>query len=485
LINEQTNYFNSMFEDYNKKYNNIKSEIEESLKVLVSHSAEFDEAVDTAIRQYEKMKEDMDKKIAETMDKNRSEMKNLKETYDGEKNVENNFKSLLDLKISESDKIIQKNADIKKNIIETTQRIITFQEQLLETEKNLHKIDNKIKDLDSKNKHLEQIRFVLEHRMTSLDKEKAPLEGQCIFLEKQKNNLQEEFNKLILQINLRNQFLENKQSQLKACLIQNFEVSDQIHYIKKKLTYLQNEIKSFIVTYQDDGSGPNKLKPASIQQNKATYVALQLRQFYDKYFSNNIDEELKNYQYYLAKLQEETEKMNIANNFDLIMRDKGEEKLIAEREKLEQIKELKEKGFRRMQNENTVLISECNRLRKNLHEIYMHVVDIEQKFEDLTKINPNLNKTEIVYQIKEFIRQTHNKIKSNFRDGMEELEEDFEDEIGINNSNIHKNIEILDGEKELNNLGVDIIKSVDEHNENLLKQNKNLDNIKVIINIIY
>ena len=29
-----------------------------------------------------------------------------------------------------------------------------------------------------KNKHLEQIRFVLEHRMTSLEKEKAPLEGQ-------------------------------------------------------------------------------------------------------------------------------------------------------------------------------------------------------------------------------------------------------------------------------------------------------------------
>jgi hypothetical protein len=44
-----------------------------------------------------------------------------------------------------------------------------------------------LKDLIVKNKHLEQIRFVLEHRMTSLEKEKSPLEGQCSFLENQKN----------------------------------------------------------------------------------------------------------------------------------------------------------------------------------------------------------------------------------------------------------------------------------------------------------
>ena len=100
----------------------------------------------------------------------------------------------------ESDKLIEKNVEIKQSIINATQRTITFQEQLLETEKNLVKIDKKLEDLISKNKHLEQIRFVLEHRMTSLEKEKAPLEGQCAFLENQKNKLTEEFNKIILQI---------------------------------------------------------------------------------------------------------------------------------------------------------------------------------------------------------------------------------------------------------------------------------------------
>ena len=41
-----------------------------------------------------------------------------------------------------------------------------------------------------------------------------------------------------------------------------------------------------------------------------------------------------------------------------------------------------------MQNENTILNIECNRLRKNLNEIYMHVVDVEQRFENLINIGP-------------------------------------------------------------------------------------------------
>ena len=44
----------------------------------------------------------------------------------------------------------------------------------------------------------------------------------------------------------------------------------------------------------------------------------------------------------------------------------------------------------------------------------MHVIDIEQRFEQLTNINPKLSKSDIVGQIKEFIRITHEKIKENY-----------------------------------------------------------------------
>jgi hypothetical protein len=244
--------------------------------------------------------------------------------------------------------------------------------------------------------------------MTSLEKEKSPLEGQCSFLENQKNKLTEEFNKIIMQINKNNQELENKQSQLRTSLIQNYEIHDQKNYVESKLTQLKIDLEQFLMNYQEN----EEEKP--LMENKATYVALNFKKFYDKYFSIPIDEELLNYQYYSQKLKEQTDKDGIANNFDLIMRNKAEEKLICEKEKIEELVDVREKGFRRIQNENTILITECNRLRKNLHEIYMHVIDIEQRFEALTKINPKLSKNDIVKQIKEFIKITHEKIKANY-----------------------------------------------------------------------
>lgn len=113
------------------------------------------------------------------------------------------------------------------------------------------KIDKILEDLIVKNKHLEQIRFLFEHRMTNLEKEKAPLEGQCAFLENQKNKLTEEFNKIILQINMHNQELENKQSQLRASLIQNYEIHDQKNYVEEKLSQLKADIGQFLMNYQN------------------------------------------------------------------------------------------------------------------------------------------------------------------------------------------------------------------------------------------
>ena len=407
-VHNQKEFYDNLIKDYNEKFKKLKDETNESLITLVNISSEYDEATDKIVEDYKKLIENLDKKIAETIDINSNILKLKEQKLKEAKQLEDEHKTKLEQKVKESDKLIEKNVEIKQSIINATQRTITFQEQLLETEKNLVKIEKKLDDLVTKNKHLEQIRFVLEHRMTSLEKEKAPLEGQCAFLENQKNKLTEEFNKIILQINLHNQELENKQSQLRASLIQNYEIHDQKKYVETKLIQLKGEMEQFLMSYQD--MDDNKI----ISENKTTKVAWNFKRFYDKYFSNPIEDELANYQYFSQKLQEQADKDGIANNFDLIMRNKAEEKLIGEKEKVEELKKGKEKGFKRIQNENTILIAECNRLRKNLHEIYMHVVDIEQRFEQLTKINPKLSKSEIVAQIKEFIKATHEKIKSNY-----------------------------------------------------------------------
>ena len=406
--NSQREFYDNIMTEYNTKFEQLKKETTLSLNKLVNLSCEYNEATDQIVKDYKQLVADLDNKMSSTKEKNKQILLEKNIRLEEAKKQEDEHKSKLEEKIRDSDKLIEKNVEIKQSIINATQRTITFQEQLLETEKNLVKIDKKLEDLVIKNKHLEQIRFVLEHRMTSLEKEKTPLEGQCNFLENQKNKLTEEFNKIILQINKNNQELENKQSQLRASLIQNYEVHDQKNYVEAKLIQLKTEIEQFLQNYQN----PDEEK--SLNENKATKVALNFKQFYDKYFANTIEDELLNYQYYSQKLQEQTDKDSIANNFDLIMRNKAEEKLIAEKRKVEELKLVKENGFKRIQSENTILITECNRLRKNLHEIYMHVIDIEQRFENLTNINPKLSKNDIVAQIKAFIKITHEKIKANY-----------------------------------------------------------------------
>ena len=406
----QKTFYQNILNEYNQKFSKLEKETNQSLEKLVNLSCEYNEATESIEEDYKRLISNLDKKISETTEKNDKILKEKKQKLEEAKILEDIHKEKLEQKVKDSDKLIEKNVEIKQSIINATQRTITFQEQLLETEKNLSKIDKKLADLLIKNKHLEQIRFVLEHRMSALEKEKAPLEGRCLYLENQKNKLTNEFNKIILEINKNNQELENKQSQLRASLIQNYEIHDQKNYVQNKLTQLKNDLEQFLLSYQEN----EEISMKSID-NKATKVALNFKQFYDKYFSTPIEDELLNYQFYSQKLQDQTDKDGIANNFDLIMRNKAEEKLICEKEKVEELKVVKENGFKRIQNENTILITECNRLRKNLHEIYMHVIDIEQRFEQLTKINPKLSKNEIVGQIKQFIKLTHEKIKANYQ----------------------------------------------------------------------
>lgn len=481
----QNDSFNNLFNNYLENFNSLKSHIESNIEVLVKTNADYDDALEKGKSDYDRMIQQLKETMASEIDSASKiiEEKKIKKTK--VLSEENNLRNLLDTKVAESDDIIKKNVQIKQNIIDTTQRSITLQEQLLETEKNLLKIDKKMEDLQSNNNHLEQIRFVLEHRMTALEKEKGPLEDQCYMLENQKYSLQSEFNRLILEINKKNQVLENKQSQLKASLIQNFEVNDHIAYMKKKLIHLQVEVLHFIKKFHDEN-----MKSMSLQEKKATTVALHLRNFYAKYFETNIDHELLNYKVFSQKLQEESDKISIANNTDLMLRDKGEEKILNENFKMDQIELQKEKGFKRMQDENTILISECNRLRKNLHEVYMHVIDIEKKFEDLTKINPTLRKTEIVTQIKNFIKKTHHIIKNNYEEHyLDNNNNNFDDvnfdQSGQSKSNTFYNKpenSLLDLNADVNRSSAyqgDLLKNLNSNQNNLVDQKSNLEAMNV------
>ena len=231
-------------------------------------------------------------------------------------------------------------------------------------------------------------------------------------------------------------------------MIQNYEIHEQKNFVEIKLSELKNDIEQFLMNYQ------NSDEEKTLLENRANYVALNFKRLYNKFFLNPIDDELSNYQYYNQKLQELMDKEGITNNFDLIMRNKAEEKLISEKEKVVELIDAKERGFKRIQNENTILITECNRLRKNLHEIYIHVIDIEKRFEILTNIDPKLSKSEIVKRIKEFIKETHEKIKENYLQSRNDLikpKKKKKDKLNINlgNMSVGKKIKNIYNQNEL------------------------------------
>ena len=446
---------------YNDKFAEIKKETDDSLNNLVNLCREYDEASETIVEDYKKLIERYDKKVEETFKKNNELLEERRKILNEEKELEDEHKIKLEEKVKESDKLIEKNIEIKQNLINATQRTITFQEQLIETEKNLLKIDKKLEDLSVKNKHLEQIRFVLEHRMTSLEKEKSPLEGQCNFLENQKNKLTDEFNKIILQINVNNQNLENKQSQLRASLIQNYEAIDQKEYIEEKLDKLKTDLDKFIQEHKN------------FPENKVSQIALDFRDFYIKYFTNSIEYELIEYKFFSQKLKEQKEKEALLSNMDLIMRNKAEEKLITEKKKVDELRLVKENMFRRLHNENTILINECNRLRKNLHEIYLHVIDIEKRFENLTNIDPNLSKSQIVRQIKDFIKQTHEKIRENYTRNKKQIMLKNTNPINFGNKRYSTpmNLARMRKNKSTNDIKSDYINFNKEKNEEIKQDN--------------
>jgi len=117
----------------------------------------------------------------------------------------------------------------------------------------------------------------------------------------------------------------------------------------------------------------------------------------------------------------------------------------------------------------------------------MHVIDIEKKFEELTKINPTLNKTEIVSQIKNFIKKTHNVIKNNNEEHYNE--DNFEvnlDQSGNSKSNntlyIKRESSLEDLNGDVNKSSTyqgDLLKNMNSNQNNLLDQKSNLEALNV------
>ena len=141
----QKQFYDKIMTEYNNKFEQLKRETKKSLDKLVNLSCEYNDATDQIVEDYKKLVENLDRKMNVTKEKNKKILNEKNNRLEEAKKQEDEHKSKLEEKIRDSDKLIEKNVEIKQNIINATQRTITFQEQLLETEKNLVKNRQKIR----------------------------------------------------------------------------------------------------------------------------------------------------------------------------------------------------------------------------------------------------------------------------------------------------------------------------------------------------
>jgi len=155
----QNDYYKSLKDKYDKNFTDLNEKIEIALTKLVKTGAEYDEALFKNKEDYERIIQQIKVKKNSEIIKDKEEIASQEKKEIKVKEAEKQYEQSLGKWVADSEQIIQKNIQIKQNIIDTTQRTITLQEQLLETDKNLKNIKKKIEDLTMTNKHLEQTRY--------------------------------------------------------------------------------------------------------------------------------------------------------------------------------------------------------------------------------------------------------------------------------------------------------------------------------------
>ena len=89
------------------------------MKIL---SSEYDEANDKIVSDYKTLISNLDQKIKNTSMKNDEILKEENDKLEQAKILEEKHKEKLEQKVKESDKLIEKNVEIKQSIINVTQR---------------------------------------------------------------------------------------------------------------------------------------------------------------------------------------------------------------------------------------------------------------------------------------------------------------------------------------------------------------------------
>eukprot|EP01022_Parablepharisma_sp_SALTPOND_P021410 TRINITY_DN4214_c0_g2_i1.p1 TRINITY_DN4214_c0_g2~~TRINITY_DN4214_c0_g2_i1.p1 ORF type:complete len:1332 (-),score=238.62 TRINITY_DN4214_c0_g2_i1:10010-14005(-) len=378
---------------YQSKYDELKAQHNELLKRLKIDGIKFEEALEQCEQEYEKEIENIKKAFYTDLRVARDNNEVLKKDIEkAEKDIKETTKTMEETK--EQKKSYQEKAEelkIKKAQLET--KVKEVEEQLKQRELIIREKEKEIKNLRNTNSHLENFRFVLDHKIISLKDEKLPMEEQIKNLEKQVNEMYQELER---ETETTRKLIEDKKSceaKLENAKVQIKVQSEEVHITKRRLELLQYDMINVLKepvdawpssltkvysTYFGTEEGINV--PENLILKRGERLSIELKEPKGKK-----DEETTRVRDELVKHREWLE-----NKLKSVKRDSGKREM----EKTDLIKKL--------QRQNTELINDANKLRRDYDNLKVKVKQLEEKFKELTGISLT-NVEDIEKEIKKFI----------------------------------------------------------------------------------
>ncbi len=380
---------------YQSKYDELKSQHNDLLKKLKVDGIKFDEALEQCEQEYEKEIENIKKALYTDLRTARDSNDKLKKESD---KVEKDNKDANKLLEEHKAKLLILNERVeelrgKKQQLET--KVKEVEDQLKQRELIIREKEKEIKGLRNTNGHLENFRFVLDHKIISLKDEKLPMEEQIKNLEKQVNDMYQELEKEA-EISRRldgekrgaEAKLENAKTQIKA-------QADEVHSAKRKLELLQYDLINVLKEPVDSW-------PATLSKVYNSYFCK------DDSLKIQVPETLvvRKGERLSVQIDEPRGKWNEEGTRvrDELVKQKEwlENKLKSVRRENDKRDGEKCDAIRKLQKQNTDLINDANKLRRDYDGLKIKVKQLEEKFKELTGISLT-NVQDIEKEIKKFI----------------------------------------------------------------------------------
>ncbi|CAD7948006.1 unnamed protein product [Amoebophrya sp. A120] len=358
----------------------LRSEYDKVCSMLKTDGLKFEEAMKQQEEEYEA-------EITEVQDLKRSALQAESERYNGALRDTVSMKNqigALQTQIRGQQEDLARSSrqqdDLKRKLEEVLDMFRKAQDQLKDREKVIKVKDEALQKLRSNQKHLESFRYVLFHKVQTLEKERDPLEEQVTEL---KDSVQGMYQEMVQDLR-KKQTLETRNAE-KHYKIQNLVGEGNV--LARNLKATKKDFKNFVSEITDcldihavgdEGQTANKDPTRLISQMKDVVARYEGK--VNIYRSNQ-------------ELAEEEKRTGLPAITDEAMRQRdhlmSKAKAMADSTKFEQSQ--RKRDTARFTNDNSELILEMNRLRLEKTQAERKITDLEKSLYTLSTENLQLS----------------------------------------------------------------------------------------------